>query len=135
MAFDYKKEYREFYMPPSKPGIITVPSMNYIAVRGQGDPNAEEGEYKQSIGLLYGIAFTIKMSQKGDPSDRRVFRLCRAAARRLLVAGWRKRDRLCPKGKLQVDIGHPSSGLCDKSRFRVGNPGSNEEKENRFCQG
>ena len=66
MAFDYKKEYREFYMPPSKPGIITVPSMNYIAVRGQGDPNAEEGEYKQSIGLLYGIAFTIKMSQKGD---------------------------------------------------------------------
>ena len=58
MAFDYKKEYREFYMPPSKPGIITVPSMNYIAVRGQGDPNAEEGEYKQSIGLLYGIAFT-----------------------------------------------------------------------------
>lgn len=66
MAFDYKKEYREFYMPPNKPGIITVPSMNYIAVRGQGDPNAEEGEYKQSIGLLYGIAFTIKMSQKGD---------------------------------------------------------------------
>ena len=56
MAFDYKKEYREFYMPPSKPGIITVPSMNYIAVRGQGDPNAEEGEYKQSIGLLYGIS-------------------------------------------------------------------------------
>lgn len=66
MAFDYKKEYREFYMPPSKPGIITVLSMNYIAVLGQGDPNAEEGEYKQSIGLLYGIAFTIKMSQKGD---------------------------------------------------------------------
>ena len=66
MAFDYKKEYREFYMPPSKPGIITVPSMNYIAVRGQGDPNAEEGEYKQSIGLLYGIAFTIKMSKMGD---------------------------------------------------------------------
>lgn len=66
MAFDYKKEYREFYMPPNKPGIITVPSMNYIAVRGQGDPNEEEGEYKQSIGLLYGIAFTIKMSKKGD---------------------------------------------------------------------
>lgn len=66
MAFDYKKEYRDFYMPPSKPGIITVPSMNYIAVRGQGDPNAEEEEYKQSIGLLYGIAFTIKMSKKGD---------------------------------------------------------------------
>ena len=66
MAFDFKKEYKEFYMPKNKPGIITVPSMNYIAVRGQGDPNQEDGEYKQSIGLLYGIAFTIKMSKMGD---------------------------------------------------------------------
>ena len=66
MAFDFKKEYKEFYMPKNKPGIVTVPSMNYIAVRGQGDPNTEDGEYKQSIGLLYGIAFTIKMSKKGD---------------------------------------------------------------------
>ena len=66
MAFDFKKEYKEFYMPKSKPGIVTVPSMNYIAVRGTGDPNQEDGEYKQSIGLLYGIAFTIKMSKKGD---------------------------------------------------------------------
>ena len=66
MAFDFKKEYKEFYMPKSKPGIVTVPSMNYIAVRGTGDPNQEDGEYKPSIGLLYGIAFTIKMSKKGD---------------------------------------------------------------------
>lgn len=66
MAFDYKKEYKEFYMPKNKPGIVTVPPMNYIAVRGQGDPNREDGEYKQSIGLLYGIAFTIKMSKKGS---------------------------------------------------------------------
>ena len=66
MAFDFKKEYKEFYMPKNKPGIVTVPSMNYIAVRGQGDPNQEGGEYKQSIGLLYGIAFTIKMSKMGD---------------------------------------------------------------------
>ena len=66
MAFDYKKEYKEFYMPKNKPGILTVPSMNYIAVRGQGNPNTEGGEYKQAIGLLYGIAFTIKMSIKGD---------------------------------------------------------------------
>ena len=58
MAFDFKKEYKEFYMPKNKPGIVTVPSMNYIAVRGQGDPNQEDGEYKQSIGLLYGVAFT-----------------------------------------------------------------------------
>lgn len=66
MAFDYKKEYKEFYMPGKKPGIVEVPSMNYLAVRGKGNPNVEGGEYKQSIGLLYAIAFTIKMSKKGD---------------------------------------------------------------------
>ncbi len=66
MAFDYKKEYKEFYLPGNKPGLIMVPPMNFIAVRGQGDPNEEGGAYKQSIGLLYGIAFTIKMSKKGD---------------------------------------------------------------------
>lgn len=65
MPFDYKKEYKEFYMPPKNPTIVTVPPMSYIAVRGQGDPNDESGEYKQSIGLLYAIAFTIKMSKKG----------------------------------------------------------------------
>ena len=53
MAFDYKKEYKEFYMPKDKPSIVTVPSMNYIAVRGYGDPNEEDGEYKHSIFLLY----------------------------------------------------------------------------------
>ena len=66
MAFDYKKEYKEFYMPKSVPSIVTVPKMNYIAVRGKGDPNVEGGTYKESIGLLYGIAFTIKMSKMGD---------------------------------------------------------------------
>lgn len=65
MAFDYKKEYKEFYMPKNKPSIIEIPQMNYIAVRGKGNPNDEAGEYKQSIGLLYAIAFTIKMSYKG----------------------------------------------------------------------
>lgn len=66
MAFDFKKEYKEFYMPKNKPSIVTVPPMNYLAVRGHGDPNAEVGEYKEAIGLLYGIAFTIKMSKKGS---------------------------------------------------------------------
>ena len=66
MSFDYKKEYKEFYMPPKKPTIVDIPAMNYIAVRGEGNPNDENGEYKQSIGLLYAIAFTIKMSTKGD---------------------------------------------------------------------
>lgn len=66
MAFDYKKEYKEFYMPKKKPGIIEIPEMNYIAVRGKGNPNDEDSEYKKSIGLLYAIAFTIKMSYKGS---------------------------------------------------------------------
>lgn len=65
MAFDYKKEYKEFYMPAKRPSIVEIPKMNYIAVRGKGDPNSEEGEYKESIGLLYAIAFTIKMSGRG----------------------------------------------------------------------
>lgn len=65
MAFDYKKEYKEFYLPPRKPQIIEIPSMNFLAVRGQGDPNEEGGAYKESIGLLYGIAYTIKMSKMG----------------------------------------------------------------------
>lgn len=66
MAFDFKKEYKEFYLPKNTPGIVTVPKMNYIAVRGQGDPNSEDSEYKRSIELLYGVAFTIKMSKKGS---------------------------------------------------------------------
>ncbi len=65
MAFDFKKEYREFYMPKSKPSVVTVPPMNYIAVRGKGDPNEEGGAYKAAVGLLYGLAYTIKMSGKG----------------------------------------------------------------------
>ena len=66
MPFDYKKEYKEYYLPPKKPHIIEIPAMNYIAVRGKGDPNEPEGEYRAAIGLLYGIAFTIKMSYKGS---------------------------------------------------------------------
>lgn len=66
MAFDYKKEYKEFYLPKNKPSIVTIPKMNFIAVRGKGNPNEEEGEYKQAIGLLYAIAYTLKMSHKTD---------------------------------------------------------------------
>ena len=65
MAFDFKKEYKEFYIPPVTPTLVDVPPANYIAVSGTGNPNDEGSEYKDSIGLLYGIAFTIKMSKKG----------------------------------------------------------------------
>lgn len=68
MAFDFKKEYREFYLPKNKPELLTIPPMNFLAVRGMGDPNQEGGAYKEAIGLLYGIAFTIKMSKLGTKS-------------------------------------------------------------------
>ena len=66
MAFDFKKEYKEFYMPKSKPQIVEIPKANYIAVRGQGDPNEEGGAYQQAVGVLYAIAYTLKMSYKSD---------------------------------------------------------------------
>ncbi len=66
MAFDFKKEYKEFYMPKNKPEIVTVPKANYIAVRGSGDPNEEGGAYKEAIGILYAVAYTLKMSYKTD---------------------------------------------------------------------
>ena len=66
MAFDYKKEYKEFYLPAKKPSIVTVPAMNFVAVRGAGDPNEEGGAYQQALELLYGLSYTIKMSKKGS---------------------------------------------------------------------
>jgi len=66
MAFDYKKEYKEFYLPQREPSIVEIPKMNYLAIRGKGNPNEENGEYKATIELLYTIAFTIKMSYKGS---------------------------------------------------------------------
>lgn len=66
MAFDFKKEYKEFYLPKNNPQIVTVPPVNYIAVRGMGDPNEEGGAYKSAIAVLYAVAYTIKMSKMGD---------------------------------------------------------------------
>ena len=66
MAFDFKKEYKEFYMPKNKPEIVTVPKANYIAVRGTGDPNDATGEYQKSVGVLYAVAYTLKMSKLTD---------------------------------------------------------------------
>lgn len=68
MAFDFKKEYKEFYMPKNKPEIIQIPSMNFIAVRGKGNPNDTDGEYQKALGILYPVAYTLKMSYKGDYS-------------------------------------------------------------------
>ena len=66
MAFDFKKEYKEFYMPKNKPEIVKIPPMNYVAVRGKGNPNVEGGDYQQAISILYAVAYTLKMSYKTD---------------------------------------------------------------------
>ena len=66
MAFDFKKEYKEFYMPKNKPQIVTVPKANYIAVRGKGNPNEADGAYQQAMRVLYSVAYTLKMSYKTD---------------------------------------------------------------------
>jgi len=66
MAFDFKKEYKEFYLPKNKPEIVSVPGANYLAIRGQGDPNEQGGAYQQAIGVLYAVAYTLKMSYKTD---------------------------------------------------------------------
>lgn len=66
MAFDFKKEYKEYYMPKNKPELVTVPPANYIAVRGEGNPNEEGGAYQQAISVLYAVAYTLKMSHKTD---------------------------------------------------------------------
>ena len=66
MPFDFKKEYKEFYLPKLKPEIVTVPKANYIAVRGEGDPNEEGGAYQAAVGVLYAVAYTVKMSKMGD---------------------------------------------------------------------
>lgn len=66
MAFDFKKEFKEFYLPKNKPEIVNVPAMNYIAVRGKGNPNEEGGAYQKAIGVLYSVAYTLKMSYKTD---------------------------------------------------------------------
>ena len=66
MAFDFKKEYRDLYQPGTIPSILTVPPMRFIAVRGEGDPNEPEGAYQHALNLLYGMAYTLKMSCRTD---------------------------------------------------------------------
>ena len=66
MAFDFKKEYKEFYMPKNKPEIVTAPKANYIAVRGKGNPNENDGAYQKAISILYAVAYTLKMSYKTE---------------------------------------------------------------------
>ena len=95
MAFDFKKEYKEFYLPKNKPSLIEVPVMNFVAVRGKGDPNDENGEYKKAMNLLYGVSFTVKMSKKGDHRN--------------------DRYRLRSQGEVRVGVYDKASGFCHEN--------------------
>ena len=113
MVFDYKKEYKEFYLPPRTPGIVTVPAMNFLAVRGRGDPNEESGAYKQALELLYGVAYTIKMSKMGQHRLEGYFDYVVLPLEGSVVAGGYPGRGLFPQGRFPVDFPHPTAGVCD----------------------
>ncbi len=95
MAFDFKKEYKEFYRPKNKPEIVTVPKINYIAVRGKGNPNEEGGAYQQAISVLYAVAYTLRMSYKTDYKIDGFFEYVVPPLERILVAGKHRWWKLC----------------------------------------
>lgn len=86
MPFDFKKEYKEFYLPKNKPEIVTVPAANYIAVQGSGDPNEEGGAYQSAIRILYAVAYTLKMSYK---TGRKIDGFLNTSSRRWRASGGR----------------------------------------------
>lgn len=106
-AFDFKKEFPEFYLPARTPHLIEIPELPYLAVRGNGDPNAEGGEYKAAVGMLYAVAYTIKMSRLSGSAPGGLFRLRRAAAGGPLVDGGRAGHR--PNAQGRFPLGSRSS--------------------------
>ena len=111
MAFDFKKEYKEFYMPGNVPEIVDVPRANYVAVRGQGDPNEEGGAYQQAIGVLYAVAYTLKMSYKTDHRIEGFYEYVVPP-----LEGFWEQDgeggiKLRRQGLLPLDIRHPAARL------------------------
>lgn len=133
MAFDFKKEYREFYLPGGQPEIVTIPPMKYLAVRGEGDPNEEGGAYKAAIGLLYAIAFTIKMSKLTDHRIDGYFDYVVPPLEGFAAAG-RKRLRLREQGGLPLDFRYSPAGLRDEGRFRLGNRRGDAEERAGFLR-
>ena len=119
MPFDFKKEYKEFYLPKAKPEIVTVPRANYIAVRGQGDPNEEGGAYQRAISVLYAVAYTLKMSRRAGHEIEGFFDYVVPP----LEGFWQMPD-LCPA----------PAGFRHERGLRLGGRGGNKEEKARLLE-
>ena len=120
MPFDYKKAYREFYLPPKTPGLVTVPAMHFLAVQGQGDPNQEDGAYKEALGLLYAVAFTIKMSKLGKHRPAGYFDYVVPPLEGLWWQAGVQGCGLRPQGGFPLDQPHPPAGIRDRRGVSLG---------------
>ena len=128
MPFDYKKEYKEFYLPPKTPQIVEVPAMDFLAVRGQGDPNQEGGAYRAAIGQLYAVAYTIKMSKLGKHKLEGYFDYVVPPLEGLWWMEGGRSHRLCPQGAVPLDLHDPPAPVCHPGGVPLGRPGGGAEK-------
>ena len=135
MPFDYKKEYKEFYLPPKTPELVTVPAMDFLAVRGTGDPNQEDGAYKQAIGLLYAVAYTIKMSKKGGHELEGYFDYVVSPLEGLWWQEGVYGSRLFPQAGLPVDFPDSAAGVRHPGGIRLGDSGSHGKEAAGFFSG
>ena len=132
MAFDFKKEYKEFYLPKNTPEIVSVPRANYIAVRGQGDPNQEGGAYQQAIGVLYAVAYTLKMSYKTDHRIAGFYEYVVPP----LEGFWQQEGvkgvdygNKAAQRDFSLDLRDPPAGLCDRGGPCLGRGDGGEEEK------
>lgn len=128
MSFDFKKEYREFYLPKAKPEIVAVPRANYIAVRGQGDPNEEGGAYQRAIGVLYAVAYTLKMSRRAGHEIEGFFDYVVPP----LEGFWQMPDTETVdygRNRISLDLCPAPAGFRHESGLRLGGRGGGKEEK------
>ena len=121
MPFDFKKEYKEFYLPPAKPQLVHIPKMQFVAVRGKGNPNETDGEYQKALAILYAISYTLKMSKMGDHRIEGYFDY---VVPPLEGFWWQEKNGIIvpsfdykDKSSFNLDFGNSASGFCNTKRF------------------
>jgi hypothetical protein len=62
MKYEWKKQEKDLYLPKEKPELITVPKQKFLMISGKGNPNGEE--FSEKIGVLYSLAYAIRMMPK-----------------------------------------------------------------------